>query len=116
MTTVIYRPIAGQGVGYGLVNGGLVALIGVGLFAAHYVNANGHHVTGMSNQIVWGLPHVFAVFLIVAASGALNVASLASVFGRTLMRHCPVSLVCSRSRYCVVDWPFWSSISDAPSV
>ncbi len=42
----------------------------------------GHHVTGMSNRIVWGTPHVFAVFLIVAASGALNVASIASVFGR----------------------------------
>jgi molybdopterin-containing oxidoreductase family membrane subunit len=28
------------------------------------------------------MPHVFAVFLIVAASGALNVASVASVFGR----------------------------------
>jgi molybdopterin-containing oxidoreductase family membrane subunit len=42
---------------------------------------NGHWVTGMSNQIVWGLPHVFAIFLIVAASGALNVASIGSVFG-----------------------------------
>ena len=36
----------------------------------------------MSNQIVWGMPHVFAVFLIVAASGALNVASVSSVFNR----------------------------------
>ena len=27
--------------------------------------SHGHIVTGMSNQIVWGLPHVFAVFLIV---------------------------------------------------
>ena len=26
----------------------------------------------MTNQVVWGLPHVFAIFLIVAASGALN--------------------------------------------
>ena len=43
----------------------------------------GHYVTGMDNQTVWGLPHVFAVFLIVAASGALNVASIGSVFGRT---------------------------------
>jgi molybdopterin-containing oxidoreductase family membrane subunit len=38
----------------------------------------------MSNRIVWGTPHVFAVFLIVAASGVLNVASIASVFGRNL--------------------------------
>ena len=43
---------------------------------------HGHVVTGMNNQIVWGMPHVFAVFLIVAASGALNVASVSSVFNR----------------------------------
>lgn len=47
-----------------------------------YIEHHGHIVTGMTNQIVWGLPHVFAIFLIVAASGALNVASIASVFGR----------------------------------
>jgi molybdopterin-containing oxidoreductase family membrane subunit len=37
----------------------------------------------MTNSVVWGTPHVFAVFLIVAASGALNVASISSVFGKT---------------------------------
>jgi len=35
---------------------------------------------------VWGTPHVFAIFLVVAASGALNVASIASVFGRELYK------------------------------
>jgi molybdopterin-containing oxidoreductase family membrane subunit len=50
--------------------------------AALYMEEHGHIVTGMSNQIVWGLPHVFAVFLIVSASGALNVASISSVFNR----------------------------------
>ncbi len=34
----------------------------------------------------WGLPHVFAIFLIVAASGVLNVASIGSVFGKTLYK------------------------------
>jgi Ni/Fe-hydrogenase subunit HybB-like protein len=53
-----------------------------GLAAAFYMEHNGHYVTGMTNQIVWGTPHVFAVFLIVAASGALNVASISSVFGK----------------------------------
>ena len=42
----------------------------------------GHWVTGMSNAVVWGTPHVFAVFLIVAASGALNIASIGTVFGK----------------------------------
>jgi Ni/Fe-hydrogenase subunit HybB-like protein len=55
----------------------------VGLAAALYMEHHGHVVTGMSNQIVWGLPHVFAIFLVVAASGVLNVASIGSVFGKT---------------------------------
>jgi len=63
------------------------ALLGVFLLGAAgavlYMEEYGHIVTGMTNQIVWGLPHVFAIFLIVAASGALNVASIASVFGKT---------------------------------
>jgi Ni/Fe-hydrogenase subunit HybB-like protein len=50
------------------------------------MESQGHRVTGMSNQIVWGTPHVFAVFLIVAASGALNVASIGSVFGRNMYK------------------------------
>ncbi len=81
--TIEYRTLEGRSAGYY----GLLALLGVlvaaGLAAAHYMDAEGHHVTGMNNQIVWGTPHVFAVFLIIAASGALNVASIASVFGRT---------------------------------
>jgi [DsrC]-trisulfide reductase subunit P len=59
-----------------------VALLTLGIGAAFYMEERGHIVTGMSNQIVWGTPHVFAVFLIVAASGALNVASISSVFNR----------------------------------
>ena len=59
---------------------GLFVLAALG--AAWYMEHNGHWVTGMNNQIVWGTPHVFAVFLIVAASGALNVASISSVFNK----------------------------------
>ena len=64
----------------------LGALIAAGLGAAYYMEHQGHHVTGMTNQIVWGMPHVFAVFLIVAASGALNVASISSVFNKSLYK------------------------------
>lgn len=62
------------------------AITGLGLFAAHTMEEHGHAITGMTNQIVWGLPHVFAIFLIVAASGVLNVASIGSVFGRALYK------------------------------
>jgi molybdopterin-containing oxidoreductase family membrane subunit len=64
----------------------LAAIAGIGGLAALYMEHNGHWVTGMSNQVVWGTPHVFAVFLIVAASGALNVASVGSVFGKKLYK------------------------------
>src|SRR3989338_1118534 len=63
-----------------LAAGGLVVL--AGLYAVYLMEHHGHIITGMNNQIVWGIPHVFAIFLIVAASGVLNVASIGSVFGK----------------------------------
>jgi len=64
----------------------LAAVAGVGGLAFGYMEHEGHWVTGMSNEIVWGTPHVFAVFLIVSASGALNVASISSVFGKSFYK------------------------------
>jgi molybdopterin-containing oxidoreductase family membrane subunit len=86
MMHVHYREIEGQSAGYLTVLAVLLALIGAGLWAAYTMEHHGHYITGMNNQIVWGTPHVFAVFLIVAASGVLNVASIASVFGRSLYK------------------------------
>jgi molybdopterin-containing oxidoreductase family membrane subunit len=60
--------------------GGLISLIGVA--GALYMGQHGHQASGMNNQVFWGLPHVFAIFLIVAASGVLNVASIGTVFGK----------------------------------
>jgi molybdopterin-containing oxidoreductase family membrane subunit len=81
-----YREIDGRSGGFYALLGALGALILAGLGGAWYMEHHGHYVTGMSNRIVWGTPHVFAIFLIVAASGALNVASIASVFGRELYK------------------------------
>jgi len=74
--------------------GGLVALAGLG--GAYLMEEHGHVITGMDNQVVWGLPHVFAIFMIVAASGVLNVASIGSVFGHAVYkRRAPLSgLLC----------------------
>ncbi len=82
MNTIRYTAIDGKAPGYYALVAVLGLLVLIGLGAAHYMETEGHWVTGMTNQIVWGTPHVFAVFLIVAASGALNVASVASVFGK----------------------------------
>ncbi len=68
-------------VDYWVIVAVLLVTVIVGYGAAHYMEVQGHWVTGMNNQVVWGLPHVFAIFLILAASGALNIASISSVFG-----------------------------------
>ena len=77
-----YRMIEGKSLGYGALLAALGAIIAIALGATYYMEHNGHWVTGMTNKVIWGTPHVFAVFLIVAASGALNVASIASAFNR----------------------------------
>ncbi len=83
MKPVTFREITGNSKGYYILLGLLGLTVATGLGSAWYMEHNGHWVTGMNNQIVWGMPHVFAVFLIVAASGALNVASMSSVFNKT---------------------------------
>jgi molybdopterin-containing oxidoreductase family membrane subunit len=80
MKKIEYTAIEGKSLAYYGLLGGLGLVMLIGLLAVWHMEHQGHYVTGMTNQIVWGMPHVFAVFLIVAASGALNVASIASVF------------------------------------
>ena len=68
----------------------LLAIAGLvvlgGMYAVLMMEEHGHIISGMNNQIVWGMPHVFAIFLIVAASGVLNVASIGSVFGKAVYK------------------------------
>jgi Ni/Fe-hydrogenase subunit HybB-like protein len=84
MQSELNSRLAGQSfytwAGFGI----LVSLLG--LAGALYMEHHGHQVTGMNNQVVWGLPHVFAIFLIVAASGVLNVASIGTVFGKKVYK------------------------------
>ena len=86
MKPIIYSEIEGRSLRFYA----LALILGVfvlsALAAAYYMEHYGHYVTGMSNQIVWGTPHIFAFFLIIAASGALNVASIGSVFGKTIYK------------------------------
>ncbi len=81
-----YEQTQGRSLGFYALVAGLGVLILAALGAVWHMEHNGHWVTGMSNRIVWGMPHVFALFLIVAASGALNVASISSVFNKKLYK------------------------------
>lgn len=77
-----------------MVVGALSTVVALGLGGAWVMEEHGHVVTGMTQQVVWGVPHVFAIFLIVAASGALNVASIASAFREPAYKpHAPLSVL-----------------------
>ena len=84
--SLIYRELGGTSPRYWRLLALLAIPLLLGAVSYFYIEHYGHIVTGMDNQIVWGMPHVFAVFLVVAATGALNVALAASVFGKTAYR------------------------------
>ncbi|MFZ0106347.1 MAG: NrfD/PsrC family molybdoenzyme membrane anchor subunit [Thiobacillus sp.] len=86
MASITFREVEGSSLKYWLLFGALGLFVLFGALSWNHMHHYGHVVTGMDNQIVWGLPHVFAVFLIVAASGALNVASIASVFNKPMYK------------------------------
>ena len=83
MKRIVYREWRLAPQRYWALLASLAAVAGIGGLAFWYMEHQGHWVTGMNNEVVWGLPHIFAVFLIVAASGALNIASIGTVFGKT---------------------------------
>jgi molybdopterin-containing oxidoreductase family membrane subunit len=82
MKRIVYREWRIPPARYWGILGILAVVAGIGGLATLYMEHEGHWVTGMNNSVVWGTPHVFAVFLIVAASGALNIASIGTVFGK----------------------------------
>ena len=63
-----------------MVIAGLVAALAPA--SAFYLYIEGHHVTGMTNQVPWGMPIVMAVYLIGASAGSLVLSSMSSVFGK----------------------------------
>jgi molybdopterin-containing oxidoreductase family membrane subunit len=82
MKRIVYREWLVQPQRYWGLLATLAGVIAIGGLSALYMEHEGHWVTGMTNSVVWGTPHVFAVFLIIAASGALNVASIGTVFDK----------------------------------
>ncbi len=86
MKKIHYSSIHGYSTGSLMLLGLLGFFILLGFISFVTMEHEGHHITGMDNQVIWGLPHVFAIFLIVAASGALNVASIASVFNQKMYK------------------------------
>lgn len=80
MKSIVFQELEGKSAGFFVLLTVFGLMVLGGLYSAYVMEHQGHVITGMNNQIVWGMPHIFAIFLIVAASGVLNVASIGSVF------------------------------------
>lgn len=86
MKKIRYLAIEGRSAGFNYLALLFLAMTSLGIWAFFHLEHTGHAATGMDNQIVWGLPHVFAILLIVAASGALNLASIGTVFNKGMYK------------------------------
>ncbi|MBF0182949.1 MAG: polysulfide reductase NrfD [Magnetococcales bacterium] len=75
-----FAAIEGRSQGYWKLIAGMGLLLLLGAAAFIYIEVNGHGVTGMNNSVVWGLPHIFAISLLVMASGSLNLGSMSTIF------------------------------------
>ncbi len=86
MKKVRYLELEGKSASFNFLAALFAGMAALGAWAFFHLEHSGHADTGMNNQIVWGLPHVFAIMLIVAASGALNLASIGTVFNKGLYK------------------------------
>lgn len=86
MKRIIYSEIEGRSAAFRVLVLILGAFVFAAVFGVFFGDHGGHSGSGANNHVVWGVPDVFAMFLIVSASGALNVAIISSVFRKTLYK------------------------------
>ncbi|MBI5815667.1 MAG: polysulfide reductase NrfD [Nitrospinae bacterium] len=83
MANVRFRRIEGNSAQYYMFMAVAGAVAAMAPLSALYMFVNGHHVTGMTNQVPWGMPIVMAIYLIGASAGSLVLSAMSSVFGKT---------------------------------
>ncbi|MDH5541724.1 MAG: polysulfide reductase NrfD [Nitrospinota bacterium] len=80
---LFFTAIEGTSKGFWMFAGFLFLLALGGAWASFMMEHEGHYITGMTNQIPWGLPIVMAVYFIGLSAGSLVLSALSSVFGMT---------------------------------
>jgi molybdopterin-containing oxidoreductase family membrane subunit len=82
MAKIKYTRIEGASSGYYafMAGSGLVAALLP--ISALLLYLNGHQITGMTNQVPWGMPIVMAIYLIGASAGSLVLSAMSTVFGK----------------------------------
>jgi len=86
MKRIIYSEIEGRSAAFRVLVLVLGAFVLAAMYGVFFGGHGGHSGSGANNHVVWGVADVFAMFLIVSASGALNVAIISSVFRKKLYK------------------------------
>ena len=86
MKRIIYSEIEGRSAAFRVLVLILGAFVLAAMYGVFFGDHGGHSGSGANNHVVWGVADVFAMFLIVSASGALNVAIISSVFRKKLYK------------------------------
>ncbi|RLG58995.1 MAG: hypothetical protein DRN95_03135 [Candidatus Hydrothermarchaeota archaeon] len=82
MVELEFEKIKGESKEFFATAFGLLILVLWGLYGFLYTYTKGPWVTGMTNQIPWGLPQVTIVYLIGASAGSLIISALGGVFDK----------------------------------
>ncbi|MFH1563876.1 MAG: NrfD/PsrC family molybdoenzyme membrane anchor subunit [Nitrospirota bacterium] len=80
---IYFTKVEGKSTGLYLLLGILGILALGGLYSSYLMYTKGHYLTGMNNQVPWGLPIVITIYLIGLSAGSLVLSSLSTVFGQT---------------------------------
>ncbi|MBU2600514.1 polysulfide reductase NrfD [bacterium] len=80
---IYFTKIEGKTIRFYLLVAVLTVLASGGLYSSYLMYTKGHYLTGMNNQVPWGMPIVLTIYLIGLSAGSLVLSSLSSVFGQT---------------------------------
>jgi len=79
---IYFSRIEGKSTGLCVLLGILSILALGGLYAFYLMYTKGHYLTGMNNQVPWGMPIVMTIYFIGLSAGSLVLSSLSAVFGQ----------------------------------
>lgn len=79
---IYFTTINGKSFGMYFLLAVLAVLSAAGMYATYAMFSQGHYITGMNNQIPWGLPIVVAIYCIGLSAGSLVLSALSAVFGQ----------------------------------
>jgi|Deesub1362B_J571_1020462.scaffolds.fasta_scaffold00204_18 molybdopterin-containing oxidoreductase family membrane subunit len=82
MAELYFEKIKGDSKGYYALIIFLSLVTAWGFYGFWVMFTQGHETTGMTNQVIWGIPIVNVVYLIGASAGSLIVSALSGVFGK----------------------------------